>query len=306
MKSLWVGLVLCASVLALSQQHMPTPPQDAGVMLAAVSRDDSMLEGGISSGRWTGKGSVFVEPLARLTQSGEWQSIPCDENQQNACRKFEREYLKKPHDYFVVSADGKGATVRAAPTSLGDCFEYSGTGSYSGVNIARSAIAASSTDFFGDSPPPQPLRNAEAKPILNALAALVPWRLDSRLYLRLFSLRFEGRDLILVQRSFSDYATKPEADMLKLIFAIGTMERGRFHVLHWKRNIEDEDERVLGTVHLKSGRDFLITTVSDPESQQFRVYGIRDGKLVIVYSGGGSSCRFAARELDGLRPGHIA
>jgi hypothetical protein len=140
MKSLWVGLVLCASVLALSQQHMPTPPQDAGVMLAAVSRDDSMLEGGISSGRWTGKGSVFVEPLARLTQSGEWQSIPCDENQQNACRKFEREYLKKPHDYFVVSADGKGATVRAAPTSLGDCFEYSGTGSYSGVNIS-SAIA---------------------------------------------------------------------------------------------------------------------------------------------------------------------
>jgi hypothetical protein len=103
-------------------------------------------------------------------------------------------------------------------------------------------------------------------------------------------LRLEGRDLILVQRSFSDYATKPEADTLKLIFAIGTMERGRFHVLHWKRNIEDEDERVLGTIHLKSGRDFLITTVSDPESQQFRVYGIRDGKLVIVYSGGGSSC----------------
>jgi hypothetical protein len=30
--------------------------------------------------------------------------------------------------------------------------------------------------------------------------------------------------------------------------------------------------------------------VSDPESQTFRAYGIRDGRLRLVYSGGGSSC----------------
>jgi hypothetical protein len=50
------------------------------------------------------------------------------------------------------------------------------------------------------------------------------------------------------------------------------------------------EERVLGTIRLKSGRDFLITVVPDPESQSFRVYGIRDGHLALIYSGGGSSC----------------
>jgi hypothetical protein len=41
---------------------------------------------------------------------------------------------------------------------------------------------------------------------------------------------------------------------------------------------------------MKSGRDFLITTVSDPESQSFRVYGMVSGRLALIYSGGGSSC----------------
>jgi hypothetical protein len=77
---------------------------------------------------------------------------------------------------------------------------------------------------------------------------------------------------------------------MKFIFAIGSQENGRFQVLYWKDDIEDENEQVLGTIHLKSGRDFLITTISDPESQIFHVYGMRNGKLSLVYSGGGSSC----------------
>jgi len=60
------------------------------------------------------------------------------------------------------------------------------------------------------------------------------------------------------------------------------MDQGGFRVLHWKRNSEQrEDERVLGTIHLQSGRDFLVTSVSDPESRSFRVYGIRDGCLAV-------------------------
>jgi len=43
-------------------------------------------------------------------------------------------------------------------------------------------------------------------------------------------------------------------------------------------------------IHLKSGRDFLITSINDPEGHTFHVYGLRNGKLVLVYSGGGSSC----------------
>jgi hypothetical protein len=58
----------------------------------------------------------------------------------------------------------------------------------------------------------------------------------------------------------------------------------------YRNHEDDQDERVLETIRLKSGRDFLVTSVSDPESQFFRVYGIRGGHLVLIYSGGGSSC----------------
>jgi hypothetical protein len=188
----------------------------------------------------------------------------------------------------VISADGKGATVHAAPTTLSECYSYSGTGTYSGAPVTGSAIAASSLDFFGDALPPQRVDQKEGTAIRQALARLVPGRLDSTEHLRLFALRLEGQDMIVVERAFADVAAA--SGRFELIFALGTMSRGRFQILHWKGNSEDEQERVLGTIHLKNGRDFLVTVVRDPESQSFRVYGIRDGRLAMIFSGGGSSC----------------
>src|SRR5579872_5867131 len=94
MHSLWSGLFFSASMTALSLQPNVALSQNVGVMLAAVSRNDSMLIGGIGSGRQSVDGTVFVEPLARLTQSGEWGSLPCDpKTGRKSCSEFEREYL---------------------------------------------------------------------------------------------------------------------------------------------------------------------------------------------------------------------
>jgi hypothetical protein len=190
----------------------------------------------------------------------------------------------------VISADGKGATVQAAPTTLSECYDYRGTGTYAGATIAKSAIAASSADSFVDSASLQSLNEEETKATRKALALLVPSKLDSIERLRLAKLRLEGQDLIIVQRAFADIAGVRQASSPKLIFAIGTMGQGRVRIVHWKKNVEDEDERVLGTFALKSGREFLVAVVGDPESHWYRVYGIRDGHLDLIYSGGGSSC----------------
>jgi len=289
MNNIWTWLLL-VSLMASSHQSTSTSLHDSGVMLVAVSPDGHMS--GMGSGKKTAKGAAFVEPFARLTSSGDWQSLPCfadrdgrryDENQQAACSKFGSEYLSKPHTYTVVSADGSGATVSVPPTALNECFGYTEKGTYS-ADIATPAIAASSIDFFSDSPAPHLLPGAESSPFLKAFAAAVPGGLDSTSHLKVFSLRLEGQDLTLMQGS---YVNSGET---KLVFAIGKMDQGRFQILHRKENVGDEDEDVLGTVHLTSGRDFLITTVTDAEGQWFRVYGIRQGKLVRVYSGGGSSC----------------
>ena len=292
MRGVGIGflLVLGISLQAVNQRPSQSSSEDKAVMLAAVSRDDSMLTGGLGSGRWTGRGTVVVEPLASLTPSGEWVSVPCDPSHPATCRKFERDYLSRPHTYTVISADGRGATVQATPIKLDECSFFIGAGTYAGASIANSAIAASSTELFDESEPPRLLGKEEGAPVRKALTVLVPGKLDPALHLRLYSLRLEDKDLVIVQWTTVDFIDKPGERSTKRIFAIGSMDQGRFHLLHWKQNTEDEDERVIGTILLKSGRGFLITTAIDPESQRFRVYGIRDGRLVMVYSGGGSSC----------------
>jgi len=291
MNNLWTWFLLAISLMAISEKSIPTSPQESDVMLVAVLHDTRTL--GLAPEKENAKGTAFVEPLARLTPSGEWRSLPCFADrdgkqyaatQQEDCSKFARAYLSKPHTYTVVSADGRGATVNAQPVELDECLNYTEKGTYSGASIGTSAIGASSGDFFSDSPAPQLLSSTEAKPFLSAFAAVVPGGLDSTSHLRAFSVRLEGQQLTLVQRAYV------EPPGTKLIFAIGKMDQDVFQILHWKENVGDEDEVVVGLIHLTNGRDFLITTVTDPEGQWFRVYGIRQRKLVMVYSGGGSSC----------------
>jgi hypothetical protein len=282
-------VLLGASVAALAQQPLQATSQDADVMVAAVSRDGCMFCGGIGPGIHMAAGAVTVEPLGYLSQSGEWKALPCGKDWPKTCIRFAREYLNKPHDYTVVSADGQGATIQAAPTRLSESRGYSGQGTCSGGTIVNSAIAASSTDLFAEAAPLRLLGEEEARSIRSALGRRVPQKLGSIRWIRVFSTRLEGLDLFVAQRSYSDIAAYTDA-RYDFVFTIGTMNQGRFKILYWKKDTEDEKERVLGTIHLKSGRDYLVTTVSDPESQWFRVYGILNGEVALVYSGGGSSC----------------
>ena len=84
-------------------------------MLAAVSRNGAFVTGGIGPGRPSRLGHTYVEPIAYLTDSGKWESLPCgagrEGTQPKGCEQFGRQYLSKPHKYIVVSADGEGATV---------------------------------------------------------------------------------------------------------------------------------------------------------------------------------------------------
>lgn len=259
-------------------------------MLVGVSHDETMFKGGIGSATNAPKGTAAIEPFARITASGTWQHLPCDQRENNPCIGFERNYLSKPHQYIVVGPDGVGARISATPVTLSECYGYDSTATYSGNALSESTIASDSPDLFAASTPIRRLDPTTAVFVQKALGRLVSSKLDSTKYIRLFSLKLEGKSLIVVQRAFEDYANISEDLRPNFVFAIGIINNGQFQILHWKANREDESERVLGTFRLKSGREFLVTSVSDPESQMFRVYGIEDGQLKLVFSGGGSSC----------------
>jgi hypothetical protein len=196
----------------------------------------------------------------------------------------------------VVSADGNGATVHVERMSLDDeCFGYGGRGVFSGGSIMYAAVAAESTGIFSSGNPAKRLSDHDAESIRKALAATVGNKLDSTNELRVYSIEMEGQSLFVVQRAYQDFASKPsfrpnDSPNLEFILAIGTMNGGRFHLLHWKENTGDDNEQILGLIHLKNGRDFLVDTTRDPESDSFRIYGIRDGKLALIFEGGGGGC----------------
>jgi hypothetical protein len=52
------------------------------------------------------------------------------------------------------------------------------------------------------------------------------------------------------------------------------MSNGGFELVQ-RKDKDDEEERFLGAIRLKSGREFIVTAVSDPKGQWFRVYGMR-------------------------------
>jgi hypothetical protein len=284
-------LLLAASIASLFCSTMQALAQNEVITIIGVSRDDAVFSGGLSCCERTKQGSVTEKPIARLTPNGDWESLTsCSSDAPSSCEGFQREFLNQSRTYTVISSDGKGALIAVPPGRLGDCYDYDGSGTYSAAEIENTAVAASSPDLFEDSSPPQPLNNLDAKPILNAIASHFPNGLDSALYFKFFSLTLGGQNFVLAKRSLADYTGSKDAKDLQLIFAIGTMKDGQFQIVQWKQNTEDEDERLLGTIRLRSGRDFLLTSVSDPEGQWFRVYGVRSGKLEIVFSGGRSSC----------------
>src|SRR5215469_10393975 len=168
-------------------------------MIAAVSRDLSALAGGIGPSNRTKPGTIGVEPVAILTDSGEWQAIPCKSGTGEGCKKFARDYLSKRHAYTVISSDGMGATVNTAPVTLSECYDYGGDGTYAGVRITNSAIAASSSDPFDNAPLLEPVSRSEAPAIRKALLPLAPKRLDSVEDLNMMHLRLEDTDLLVIQ-----------------------------------------------------------------------------------------------------------
>jgi len=297
MKNFWLSLVSIISTALYPQAQNPAPSSETtDVMVVGVAHDTSVMGGGISSSHFDAPGMASVQPIAWLTPGGEWRKIACDYKHPRECKKFDREYLSKPHSYTVVSADGNGAAVHIDRMSLDDeCFGYGGKGTFSGGNIHYAAVATESKDIFSPGNPAKRLPDQVAEPVRKALAATVGNKLDSTKELRVYSIELEGQTFFVIQRANQNYAWKPEykpphPERLDFILAIGTMKDGHFQLLHWKENTSDENEQILGLVHLKSGRDFLVNTTSHPEGDFFHIYGIKDGKLALIFEGGGGSC----------------
>lgn len=273
-----------------------SPATSERVMVLAVAHDDSVIGGGISGSNFLPPGIAGVEPIAWITADGSWVRLECRYDKPEACKKFERSYLSQPHDYSVVSGDGYGTAVHVRRMDLyHDCFGIAGRGGFSAGSIRSAAVAAETSGLFTVGGSAHRLPDSEAAPMRKALAEAVGNKLDTTKELRVYALNLDGHNLFVFQRAFQDWASKPEyappaSPEFEMVFAFGSVIDGRLRVFYWKKNTTDDNEQILGVIHLRNGHDYLVSASSDPESNRYRVYGYRDGKLVIVFEGGGGSC----------------
>jgi hypothetical protein len=298
MKSLTLFAALIFSVTGFAQavDQNDTPERTERVMVVAVAHDASIIGGGISSSNFLAPGVASVEPIAWINAEGNWIRIDCTEGKPAACKKFDRTYLSQPHDYSVISADGQGTTVHVKRMDLDqECFGMGGRGKFSAGAIRSAAVAAESADLFSAGAPAHRLTESDAAPMRKALANAVGRKLDTTKELRVCSVNIEGHDLLIFQRAFQDWSSKPACTGrnsldFEEVFALGSMDNGKFQILHWKENTQDDNEQILGVIHLRGGHDFLVSTSSNPEGNDYRVYGYRNGKLLIIFRGGGGGC----------------
>lgn len=248
-----------------------------------------MLQGGISSVSRTRAESLAVEPMAFVNAEGKWSPIVCDDGHTRECAAFDRGYLRYPHSYKLIGIAASEIEINARPTKLSECYGFSGTGTYKGGMLTGSALAADDVNQFGVSPMVRLIERGEVGQLRKDMRAIAPKRMDSFDYVRLYSVSLEGSDFVIAQRAFADLPSDGINRELRHVFLIAKKTDGKLRLLHWNHDV-DEDERVFGTLRVASGKEFLVTVVSDPESQTFRVYGVRAGELVSVFSGGGSSC----------------
>lgn len=285
-------MLACTMPLAVHAAGQPS----SGTMLLAVSRGDAILAGGISTGKYLPPGEVELEPIARISAAGNWQPLPCSDVSTGqaiaACRQFARNYLSQTRAYTVVSPPGFGIPLQADPVRLGGCFEMDGTGNYAGSFMPYTAVAATNPSGFLPGQPPTLLTGDAYRSMLTAFSAISPLPAASLQGIRFLGIALNGRQLVIVQRSFADFAGAGPSDVatVEFVWAIGEMQGSRFHVLFWKRNLDEENEQVLSIIRLRSGKEFLVTVVNTPESQFFRVYGLQNGQVRLVFEGGGSSC----------------
>jgi len=265
-------------------------------MVVAVAHDASVIGGGIGSSNILPQGIASVEPIAWITAEGSWIKLECTDAKTQICKKFDHTYLSKPHDYSVISSDGHGSTVHVQRMELDrECFGMGGRGKFNAGAIRSAAVAAEEADLFSEGAPAHRLSELDAAQMRKALAQAVGSKLDTTKELRVYTVNLDGHDLLVFQRAFQDWASKPEyapthSPEFEEVFALGYMDGSKLRILHWKENTGDDNEQILGVIHLRAGRDFLVSASSNPEGNEYRVYGYRDGKLVIVFQGGGGEC----------------
>jgi hypothetical protein len=294
MRHLRIEVIIAVCLTAGAQAQIPAAPAPSSkepiARLLAVSSNWEALAGNVGAWPDAKAPRIPVEFIAVISASGHWSDPTklCDELRGNQCGLFLRKYVNYSPSYSVITEPGWGTSIAVSPVpKVDECFEFTSEGLPESYQFGQTAVAADAPDLFTQTLPFEDASPAEIAVIRARPLALGPAKVKSFKGVMVRKLQLEGSALYIAQRH---YSMGTESG---IVFAIGSIVRGRFELLRWNPlGGEDGDtvESALGVIRLKSGKEFLLTVEHDPEGHVYYAYGLKNGRLAIVFKGGGSSC----------------
>jgi hypothetical protein len=278
---------------AQAQTHSPSTPKkvEQRARLLAIAKNWESQAGNVGAWPVAAAPKVPVEFLAMLSESGHWSdpTALCTEGHGSECDLFLRNYVNYTTNYTVITEPGWGSKVAVSPVrKIGDCYEFPSEGLPNSYQFGETAVASDAPDLFVESPVIETASPREIKIVRSGLLRLGPARVKTIDGVSIHKFQLQGNDFFLAEHHYSS-----ERSESWIVFSIGRINQRRFEVLRWNpEGGEDGDtvESALGIIRLKTGQEFLLTTQSDPEGHTYYAYGIKNGRLEIVFKGGGSSC----------------
>ena len=282
-------------VLALSSASTAlsvTPPHQTHkreILIVAVSRDASLLTGGIEGPSNLAGNKVQLGIVGMLKPDGKIRKVLCDSDDQSECSAIESRYLSRPTTYRTISLS-RGRVVTSIPTKVSDCYETSGMGTLRLRNV-QTALGATDTSAFG-------LVNAvgkvtsEQRRLLQVAASELIARQSASLPVlslnRFESVRLDGKSEVLLIAEGSSLAEKSYS----MFFGVWRTMAGNYQLL--LSNVAsgfEEPENYIGTIRLRrESSDYIVTSTRNSEGYRFNMYALRHDHLVRVFQGGGGGC----------------
>ncbi len=281
-----VALSGASTALSITPPHQPHKRE---ILMVALSRDTSLLSGGLETPHNLAGNKVQIGIVGMLTPDGKIRNVLCDSDNQSECSTIESHYLSRRTRYQTISLS-QSEVVTTIPTKLSDCYETSAVGTLQMSNV-QTALAATNTSVFGLVKAVDEATSKERQ-VLQIRASELIVRKDASLPVPLLD-RFEKVRL----NSKSEVLLVAEGSILtgknySMFFGIWRKMAGNYRLLLSNTDSGfEEPENYIGTIRLKrETSDYIVTSSRDPEGYRFNIYALHRDHLVKVFQGGGGGC----------------
>jgi hypothetical protein len=298
--------VLVLSWLIVSPCLPGQASKDEPVVIIGISRNTGPMDAMESTPEILPNGRVVTGIAAYLSPDGQLidplctrtgQTNCCNSDDGPRCKLLESLFITHARTYWGISGEPH-LRVTSIPRTIDsdDCF---GTGTLARISgsTATSAVVTTKPALFSPVQPMLPVSNLERTEIQARAEQLIRNESEDLLIpsiyrIEKFRLTKNGYIYLVAEGRKQDTKNKENYGKYCMFFGIWRISGDTYTLVDSNGDMHyQEPEYFIGTIHIKGEKsDFIVTSDSNSEGNEFYIYGLRNGVLQRIYDGGGGGC----------------